>query len=216
MVYSGVPALYRTLAAGIAGRSWMRSEVESRPDEVDSDWSTMMGAAQAGDRVAYEALLRDCVPHVRRVVRRSGVRTDLVDDVVQEVLLTVHRARQTYDPSRSFKAWLSAIAQRRAIDMLRHRGRQDRREVADDTGYDSHPDGAATPEQAWEDEARQRVLREALAQLPAGQREAMDALALRQLSLDEAAAATGKTKGALKVNLHRALKALRLRSEKES
>lgn len=191
----------------------MGSEGEGRQSDVDQAWSMMMAAAQAGDRIAYETLLRDCVPHVRRVVRRSGVRNDLVDDVVQEVLLTVHRARQTYDPSRSFKAWLSAIAQRRAIDMLRHRGRQDRREVSEEAEYDRHPDDAANPEEAWEEEAKHMALLDAVASLPPGQREAMESLAMRQLSLEEAAGVTGKTKGALKVNFHRALKALRLRSE---
>ena len=48
---------------------------------------------------------------------------DRIDDVVQETLTTVHRARQTYDPSRSFAAWLRTIAQRRSIDGLRHHGR---------------------------------------------------------------------------------------------
>ena len=47
--------------------------------------------------------------------------------------------------------------------------------------------------------------------LPDGQREAIEALALRQLSLDEASLLTGKSKGALKVNMHRALKTLRAR-----
>jgi RNA polymerase sigma-70 factor (ECF subfamily) len=78
-----------------------------------------MVAAQAGDRAAYETLLRDCIPFIKRVARGQGIRPDLIDDVVQETLLTVHRARQTYDPNRSFTAWLRTIAQRRAIDVLR-------------------------------------------------------------------------------------------------
>ena len=78
-----------------------------------------MIAAQAGDRIAYETLLRDCIPFIKLVVRGQGVHHDTIDDVVQETLITVHRARQTYDPGRSFTAWLRAIAQRRAIDALR-------------------------------------------------------------------------------------------------
>jgi RNA polymerase sigma factor (sigma-70 family) len=63
------------------------------------------------------------------VARGQGIRSDLIDDVVQETLLTVHRARQTYDPNRSFTAWLRTIAQRRAIDGLRRVGRTRTREV---------------------------------------------------------------------------------------
>lgn len=196
------------------GRRGMTNGAAEGSVTVDQAWSAMMAAAQSGDRTAYEALLRDCVPHVKRVVRRSGVNPDRVDDVVQEVLLTVHRARQTYDPSRSFTAWLSAIAQRRAIDALRQTSRRDRREVSDPVLYEAYPDQESSPEEAWEHEGRGRQLKDAVADLPPGQREAVEALALRQLSLSEAATMTGKTKGALKVNLHRALKVLRARFDR--
>jgi hypothetical protein len=61
-----------------------------------------MVAAQAGDRIAYEALLRGCVALIKSAAYRQGVPFDCIDDVVQETLLTVHRARQTYDPTRPF------------------------------------------------------------------------------------------------------------------
>lgn len=189
----------------------MKSGASADGTDRDRRWSAMMAAAQTGDRVAYEGLLRECVPHVKSVVRRSGVRPENVDDVVQEVLLTIHRARQTFDPSRSFTAWLSAIAQRRAIDALRQQGRKERRETSDPLRYEAYPDQDTTPEEAWAEERRGRALKEAVAELSPGQREAVESLAVRQLSLGEAAAVTGKTKGALKVNLHRALKALRAR-----
>ena len=73
-----------------------------------------MAAAQEGDRVAYEKLLRDCASLIASLTRRRGVPPDRVDDVVQEVLLTVHRARATYDPRRSFEAWLRIIVRRPA------------------------------------------------------------------------------------------------------
>ena len=170
-----------------------------------------MAAAQAGDRAAYEALLKACIPFVRRVVRRTGVGPDGVEDVIQDVLLTLHRARNTYDPSRSFKAWLGAIAQRRAIDHLRRRGRQDKREISDEAAYEAYPDQDRTPELARAGDARGQEMKTAVAALSPGQREAVELLAFRQRSLAEAAAETGKTRGALKVNLHRALKTLRAR-----
>jgi DNA-directed RNA polymerase specialized sigma24 family protein len=48
-----------------------------------------------------------------------------------------------------------------------------------------------------------------LASLPERQREAVRLLVLEEQSLSEAAVATLRSKGALKVNLHRALKTLR-------
>lgn len=181
---------------------------DDKAARLDAEWSALMAAAQGGDRVAYERLLRGCTPLVRRVVRHQGVAAGHVDDVAQEVLLTVHRARQTYDPARSFSAWLCAIARHRAIDALRRHGRQDRREVHAPLDYENHP----APDTERQGEAGQaRWLLSAVEDLPDGQREAIEALALRQLSLDEASALTGRSKGALKVNMHRALKTLRAR-----
>ena len=101
------------------------------PDAMAGDsearLAPLMRAAQDGDAAAYRALLRDCVPLIAAAARRTGLRPDRIDDVVQETLITIHRARATYDPQRPFLPWLRAIAQRRAIDHLRHRGRQDRR-----------------------------------------------------------------------------------------
>ena len=208
---SGTARLYRSWGAGDPVRIGMERASPAHSTSADPAWSTLMAAAQGGDRTAYEQLLRACIPHVKRVVRRTGVRPESVDDVAQDVLITVHRARQTYDPSRSFANWLTAIAQRRAIDHLRHRGRQDRREVSDELVYQSYPDGASTPEGAIEGEDRSRDIRGAVAALSPGQREAIELLAMKQRSLAEAAAESGKTKGALKVNLHRALKTLRTR-----
>jgi RNA polymerase sigma factor (sigma-70 family) len=192
-------------------RPMTRTASDAADVEADRRWSAMMVRAQAGDRTAYENLLQECVPVVERVARRQGVQADRLDDVVQEVLVTVHRARRTYDPNRSFAAWLRTIAQRRAIDALRRRSRQDRREVHAPLAYEAHSDPDANAARGWETAARTKVLGQAVAELPLGQREAVEHLALRELSLDQAAAVTGRTKGALKVNLHRALKTLRSR-----
>jgi DNA-directed RNA polymerase specialized sigma subunit len=97
---------------------------ENAQTEADARRSALMAAAQTGDRAAYETLLRDCVPFITSVARRQGVPSDRTDDVVQDALLTIHRARATYDPRRSFNAWLGVIVERRAIDMLRRMHRR--------------------------------------------------------------------------------------------
>lgn len=175
------------------------------PERRRAAW---MAAAQAGDRRAYERVLADSVALIRAVARRQGVAHDHLDDVVQETLLTIHRVRHTYDPSRSYDAWLSALAARRAIDGLRRSGRQAHREVGDELAVAMHPDERDASSES--DRAQQaKRLRAAIAELPPGQREAVEQLGLKELSLEEASARTGRSTGALKVNLHRALKALR-------
>lgn len=176
--------------------------------------SAQMAAAQGGDRAAYEALLRDCVPLIKAVAGRRGVPPDRSDDVVQDVLLTIHRARQTYDPARSFTAWLCVIAERRAIDLLRQVRRHGAREFYVPLAFEAYPDEGADPTRGVEHAEASARVTEALATLPPRQREAVEALVLKEQSLTEAAAATRRTKGALKVNLHRALKALRGKMER--
>jgi RNA polymerase sigma-70 factor (ECF subfamily) len=175
----------------------------------DARRAAQMAAAQSGDRAAYEALLRDCVPFIKTIAGRQGVPPDRRDDVVQDVLLTIHRARQTYDPTRSFNAWLRVIAERRAIDLLRQVNRHGARELHAPVAFEAYPDQSADPVRGVERTQAAGYINDALASLPAGQREAVEALVLREQSLAEASATTRRSKGALKVNLHRALKTLR-------
>ena len=188
----------------------MHDGTASAGDDAGRQRRAWMAAAQSGDRRAYERLLADSVALIRNVARRRGVPADALDDAVQETLITVHRVRHTYDPSRSYDAWLAAIAERRAIDVLRSHGRRSRREVHDDLALEQHPDRDDASAESERAQHAQR-LQAAVAGLPPRQREAVEQLGLRERSLAEAAAETGSTAGALKVNLHRALKSLRER-----
>ena len=188
--------------------------VHTQDAGTDLRRSAWMAAAQAGDGAAYQALLRDCIPIIKSVARRRGVAADHVDDVVQDVLLTIHRARQTYDPSRSFTAWMCVIADRRAIDLLRRIRRQDLREVHAPLAFEGHADQAADPAQGLVHADATRAFTRAIASLPARQREAVQHVVLEERSLADAATLTRRTTGSLKVNLHRALKALRDRIER--
>jgi RNA polymerase sigma factor (sigma-70 family) len=191
------------------GTMTVDAETSRQTEETDRRRAAWMVAAQAGDRAAYETLLRDCIPFIKRVARYQGVRLDFIDDVVQETLLTVHRARQTYDPNRSFAAWLRTIAQRRAIDGLRRGGRRETREIYAPLAYENHSDPSGDPEEAAFQTDRTEVLNLAIGKLSTRQREAVKHLALQGQSLVQAAAATGRSTGSLRVNWHRALKTLR-------
>jgi hypothetical protein len=79
-------------------------DVSRHEAEIDRQRAAWMAAAQVGDRVAYERLLHDCIPFIKRAARGQGVPFVFIDDVVQDTLLTVHQARHTYDPNRSFTA----------------------------------------------------------------------------------------------------------------
>ena len=190
----------------------MQSDTTANP--ADARRSALMAAAQAGDRAAYATLLQECVPYIRSVASRR-LPPDRIDDAVQETLLTIHRARQTYDPGRSFTAWLHTIADRRAIDVLRRTAREASREIHAPIHYEQHADDSADPIHAEnrEDAAKSRSVTRSR-RSPAGQREAVQYLVLQEQSLSAAAEKNGRSEGALKVNLHRAIKALRVKLER--
>jgi RNA polymerase sigma-70 factor (ECF subfamily) len=169
-----------------------------------------MAKAQDGDRHAYEMVLRDSVPIIRRIARNQGATADFLDDAVQDVLITLHGSRQNFDPSRSFIAWITVIAQRRTIDLLRSRGRRGAREIHSPVAIEEHP-ADDNPEREAVRTSEAASLRAAVATLPEGQREAVETLALDENSLEDASKSTGRTKTALKVNLHRAIATLRRR-----
>jgi len=211
---SGRPGLNSIIGAEIAGQVMTKTGPDDPGAETDRRWSALMAAAQAGDGVAYQALLRDCTPVIKAIARRRGVVTDRIDDVAQDVLLTIHRARQTYDPNRSFTAWLSVIADRRAIDLIRRIRRQLQREIYAPLASESHTDESADPSRGTVLADRNRAIACAVETLPSRQREAIRHLLIEERSLADAAAMTRRSKGSLKVNLHRALKALRGKMER--
>lgn len=170
------------------------------------DWSIYMARAQNGDREAYRRLLEQITPYLRGLVTRRIPNRGDVEDTVQDVLLTVHAVRRTYDPARPFGPWLVAIADRRIVDALRRRGRLSSRETA----LESEHETFSAPEANYHETASDgRTLRNALEGLSPGQREAIRLLKLEEMSLKEAAAASGMSVAALKIATHRALKALR-------
>ena len=169
-----------------------------------AEWPGLMARAQAGDAAAYRRLLDGVTPYLRALARRAlGGGAD-VEDAVQDILLTVHAIRHTYDSGRPFRPWLAGIARHRVIDRLRARGRILSREVTLAEDHAALADGSV-PDPAHD----HATLYAALATLPARQREALTAVKLREMSLAEASAATGLSTGALKVATHRGLAALR-------
>jgi RNA polymerase sigma-70 factor, ECF subfamily len=169
-------------------------------------WSSLMARAQDGDQEAYRQLLHETAGYLRSLVARHHRNPADVEDTVQDILLTVHAIRHTYDPNRPFGPWLVAIAHRRIVDRLRRQGRARARETPLDPTHETFAAAEANlPEMAGDD----RALREAINRLPEGQRQAITLLKLNEMSLKEAAAASGISIAALKVASHRAIKKLR-------
>ncbi len=186
-------------------RLMMASATGTARDARDARWSGLMAAAQGGDARAYAALLQECLPLLRAICRARLRDPAEVEDAVQDALLTLHRVRHTYDPARPFRPWISAIAERRALDRVRSRGRRGARETEIEAAA-----AIGTPAEAEERMAAGQ-LRDAVGELPVAQRTALQLTKIEQLSLQEASARSGMSVGALKVATHRALQSLRRR-----
>ena len=175
--------------------------------ETARGWGALMASAQTGDQAAYRQLLTEITPYVRSIASRyHRVRED-IEDAVQDVLLSVHAIRHSYDPSRPFGPWLATVADRRALDRLRKRLRTAGRETTLAPEHETFVADTANNESAG---LEAEELARALERLPPGQRQALELLKLKEMSLKEASAATGLSITALKVATHRALKSLKL------
>ena len=172
--------------------------------EQERQSASLMRLAQAGDQVAYASLLVLLTSTTRQFARTRLGAVPWIDDVVQETLLAVHRARQTYDPGRPFAPWFYAVASSRLIDVLRRERRVTSREIAGDSLPDARGAGEAV-----RDDIDVEAIHAAVAALPARQREVIEALKFRDQSVREVAGRLSMTESAVKVTAHRGYRALR-------
>ena len=189
---------------------WPLMQMESTENtRKDDRFAELMQAAQAGDTDGYLQLLREIAPVIRHIVkgRRPFLSVEDIEDLVQDVLLSVHAVRATYDPKRPFMPWLAAITRNRLADAARRYVRGQSQEVGvEDLDVTFSDQSSKSIKEEYRDSD---ALRLAIDSLPAGQRSAIEMLKLREMSLKEAAESSGTSVGALKVATHRAMTALR-------
>ena len=200
----------KNMLSGLMDKPGLAAALPDDRDARDLRWSRLMAAAQAGDRRAYEDLLRECLPLLRQICRARLRDATEAEDAVQDTLLTIHRARASYDASRPFRPWLVAITERRALDRIRARGRRSGREAALDLAAElAAPEARA--DAALDADRAAAKLRDAVQELPESQRTALGLTKLQDLTLQEASARSGMSVGAIKVATHRAVQTLRRR-----
>src|SRR5436853_6451618 len=102
--------------------------------QLDRRLTDFMRGAQAGDQIAYAQLLNALAPLLRRTIKRwrAFLKSEDVEDLLQDILLSVHEARATYDPARPLLPWVMAIARNRVADGARRYIARTAREVAVD------------------------------------------------------------------------------------
>jgi len=156
-----------------------------------------------GDAAAYHAFLKELTGHLRAFLRRRLVQLpEDVEDLVQETLMAVHNQRHTYDPGQPLTPWVYALARYKMVDLLRRRARTDQL----NDPLDEESELLATSED--ESAHARRDVAQLLETLPDHHRLPIVCMKLEGLSVSETARRTGMSESAVKVGVHRGMKAL--------
>jgi RNA polymerase sigma-70 factor (ECF subfamily) len=166
----------------------------------DAELARLFRAAISGDHSAYAMFLESVSQLVRGYCRRRIVHGGVdPEDVVQEVLLAIHLKRHTWRQDEAVTPWVYAIARYKLIDAFRRRGKRIEVDIAD------FAETLAEPER---EEVGERDIGRALDGLAPVQRSVVASVSVEGASIGETANALGMTETAVRVALHRGLKAI--------
>ena len=164
----------------------------------------LMIKAQGGDKQCYSTLLVECEKWLRRYYARK-INPSAIDDLVQETLISLHRKRASYDPTKAFLPWLAAIGRYRWIDSLRKIYRHDHDELYEEMTADPQEETVSA----------KVSLERLLGMIPEKQASVIALVKIEGFSIAEAAAQTGQSESLVKVNIHRGLKKMSALIESE-
>lgn len=168
----------------------------------DKEMARLLVLAQKGDQIAYQNFLLAASRLLRPYLHRRHPQPELMEEVLQETLISIHRARHTYLPDRPVGPWLYAICDHRLMDFFRARRRSERSRLNQASQEATAP--PPRPEDGWIE-----TILSAVRRLPEKQRRAIELIKLSGLSVNEAAARMGMSESAVKVNAFRGYEAIR-------
>ena len=162
----------------------------------------LIGRAQEGDVRAFEVLLSEHVPSIRRFARAFAATEPDADDLAQDALLRVHRNLRQYRYQSAFSTWLYAVVRNVFLDAAKGPGRQ---RALEEPLRPEHAEreGGTRPDDAVEVEQERRLVWRALRQIPAEYRSAVVLFDIEGCTYDEVAAIEGVAVGTVKSRLHR-------------
>lgn len=172
--------------------------------EDNPDLEALMRRSLAGDKAAYAQLLRETARLLRPYFSRRLSFESEVDDLLQETLISIHKARHTYDGQRPYKPWVYAIARFRLQDFLRMHYADQLRHAQQLSGLEADPQDDVT-ELGFSYES----ISAEVEKLPEKQATIVRLLHHDGYTAREVAEQLGMTESAVKVAAHRAYKILR-------
>lgn len=172
---------------------------ENRNFIEDAEWATLALRSQKGDKKAYARLLNALYPYICAVLSGGLANQDWVEDITQEVLVSVHKSLGTYSADRPFKPWLKSIIQFRRADFLRQHYRK--KKVFEEAQSQSNIFDDDVTFQPNYDELKD--IMSALSDFPTKQQKIFKLLKVEGYSAKEVAKEMDMSVSAVKVSAHR-------------
>lgn len=178
---------------------------KTRHIQPEDSWEMLAQLSQNGDKRSYNILLKQIASFAQGYIVGTVFSRDWAEDIVQEVLISVHRSLHTYSADRPFKPWLISIIHFRKTDYLRkhYRARDDRKTALDEKNFIT--EHVTNPVSAGE----YKDIETALEELPEKQREVFRRVKIEGYTAKEVAVQLGMTESAVKVSAHRTMNKLK-------
>lgn len=141
---------------------------EAMADAVEEDEATLLLRVAQRDRGAFAILFERVAPRVKGYLLRLGSPVAAAEELTQEVMLTVWRKADQYDPAKAGAlTWLFVIARNRRIDSLR----RERADVLYEEPPEQPDEDALAPDEYVIGAEREARVRAAIGDLPPDQQE---------------------------------------------
>ncbi|WP_380993151.1 sigma-70 family RNA polymerase sigma factor [Sedimentitalea sp. HM32M-2] len=164
----------------------------------------MLAVRDRRDRTAFAALFDHFAPRLKGFIMRSGLPAGQAEEVVQEVMLTVWRKADQFDPHRAqVSAWIYQITRNRQIDLIR----KEQRPLPEELSHEPDQEPDASHILSLEQEAGR--LQQALSRLKPDQRSMIEKAYLGELTHSEISSQTGLPLGTIKSRIRLGLDRLR-------
>ena len=190
----------------------------SRREQMGRSDSELIALCQNGDASAFDLIVqRHKVPLINYIYRCVGDR-ETAEDLAQETFIRIYRSIRRYRKDMAgFRTWMYRIATNLCKNELRNRGRRSKTLVNSAAGYqhngidptENMPDTSAGPDAQLEGKELEKVLTQAISQLPDRLRTVLVLRDIEEMPYSEISQIIGRPVGTVKSRINRARLMLR-------
>lgn len=90
----------------------------------ETSFKKLMLMTQAGDSLSYRNLMLSLSEFLKNYLRRRIFEKNDIEEVIQEILLALHKSKHTYDSDKPFMGWFMSIVEHKITDYIRVKQKQ--------------------------------------------------------------------------------------------